>query len=369
MNRISEISVEGIKYGAEDFTDREVLSRFRQRSAYHHQLYLFLHEWFSDSSSLRLHTSGSTGTPKEITAHKTQMLQSAKSTSDFFRLRKGDKALLCLPLDYIAGKMMVVRALYAGLDLYPVPPDGHPLSHTDVAFDFAAMVPLQVYNSLQSNEEKERLSRIRFLIIGGAAIDKTLENELRSLPNAIYATYGMTETLSHIALRKVNGPQASCYYTPFPSVGLSLSTDNRLIVNAPSVAEKTLITNDIAEIREDGSFRIIGRADNIINSGGIKIQIEEVERILQPHIRSRFAITAMPHPKLGEAVILIIESVEDRDYIIETIKQLLPRHQQPILVHISGSIPQTRNGKIDRYEMKELAKKINLSSLTGFYIH
>lgn len=365
---MSQISIEGIIYTPPGFTgDRE--SDFAGLPSFHHQLYLFLKEWFSASPTLRLHTSGSTGVPKEIIVCKVQMLQSAKSTCDFFTLKKEDKALLCLPLEYIAGKMMVVRALYAGLDIYPVEPDGHPLAHTDIPFDFAAMVPLQVHNSLQNEEEKQRLSRIKHLIIGGGAIDQTLEKELKAFPNAIYSTYGMTETLSHIALRRISGAESSSYYTPLPSVGLTLSEDNRLIVDAPLLADKPFITNDIAELRPDSSFRIIGRIDNVINSGGIKIQIEEVEQVLQPHITGNFAITSIPHPKLGEAIILMIEESDDPVYVEKTIRQLLPRHQQPILIHIAGAIPQTGNGKIDRLAMKQLAKKINLSSSTTRYIH
>ncbi|MDY9918423.1 O-succinylbenzoic acid--CoA ligase [Porphyromonadaceae bacterium NLAE-zl-C104] len=365
---MSQISIEGIIYTPADFTGDQI-DDFADKSTFRRQLYLFLKEWFSNSPTLRLHTSGSTGKPKKIVVRKEQMLQSAKSTCGFFGLGKGDRALLCLPLEYIAGKMMVVRALYAGLDIYPVEPCGHPLAHTDIPFDFAAMVPLQVYNSLQTEEEKRRLSRIKHLIIGGGAIDQTLERELKMFPNAIYSTYGMTETLSHIALRRISGAQASSYYTPLPTVGLALSEDNRLIVDAPLVTNEPFITNDIAELRPDSSFRIIGRIDNVINSGGIKIQIEEVEQVLQPHITGNFAITSIPHPKLGEAIILMIEQSDDPGYVEKAIRQLLPRHQQPLLIHIVETIPQTGNGKTDRLAMKQLAKKINLSSPTTGYIH
>lgn len=360
-NNMSQISIEGTIYTPADFAG-EKESGFAGKSSFHRQLYLFLKEWFSPSSTLRLHTSGSTGTPREIIVRKEQMLQSAKSTCDFFELRKGYKALLCLPLEYIAGKMMVVRALYAGLDIYPVKPDGHPLTGTDIGFDFAAMVPLQVYNSLQSTEEKERLSQIKRLIIGGGAIDETLETILKEFPNAIYSTYGMTETLSHIALRRINGIEANDYYIPLPSVALTLSEDNRLIIDAPPITDTPLLTNDIAELRPNGSFRIIGRIDNVMNTGGIKVQIEEVEQVLHPHITGNFAITSIPHPTLGEAIVLLIEKTDDPASLEKMIKQLLPRHRQPRLIHIVETIPQTGNGKTDRAATKQLAKKINLSS-------
>lgn len=355
------IKIEGKIYTPTDFTTEQE-SDFSGKSAFHRQLYLFLREWFNDSPTLDLRTSGSTGTPKEIVVRKRQMLQSAKMTCDFFGLKKGDKALLCLPLDYIAGKMMVIRALYAGLDLYPLEPDGHPLSDTDLAFDFAAMVPLQVHNSLQVEKEKERLSGIKNLIIGGGAIDETLETALKEFPNAIYSTYGMTETLSHIALRRISGTEATPYYTPLPSVNVALSDDNRLIIDAPLLNDTTLLTNDIVELGKERSFRIRGRVDNVINSGGIKVQIEEVEQVLHPHIVGNFAITSIPHPKLGEAIILLIEKMVDPIPVEKMIQQLLPRHQQPRLIHLVEAIPQTGNGKIDRAAVKQLAKKINLSS-------
>ena len=362
------ICIEGIIYTPSDFRgEREV--DFKSKSTFHQQLYQFLREWFSKSATLRLHTSGSTGKPKEITVRKEQMIQSAKSSCDFFGLKKGDKALLCLPLAYIAGKMMVVRALYAGLDIYLIEPGGNPLAQTDIPFDFAAMVPLQVYNSLQTEDERERLSRIKLLIIGGGAIDETLEKKLKSFPNAIYATYGMTETLSHIALRRLSNPEASNYYTPLPSVRLTLSEEKRLIIDAPLVSDKPIVTNDIAELNPDGNFLIKGRIDNIINSGGIKVQIEEVEKMLHPHITGNFAITSLPHPKLGEAIVLVIEGASEPIYLESAIKRILPRYHQPLLIHMVASIPLTGNGKIDRLAMRQLAKKINLSSPTTRYIH
>lgn len=241
------------------------------------------------------------------------MLNSAHITCDFLGLRPGDSALLCMSLDYIAGKMMVVRSIERKLRLFSVKPSGHPLSDesltkmVEMDFDFVAMVPMQVYNTLQVPQERERLSRIKHLIIGGGAIDDALAEELRSLPGAVWSTYGMTETLSHIALRRLNGEEASEWYQPFDSVGVSLNSDGCLVIDAPLVCSEPLVTNDIAEIKQqetsshssDASsslktssphvlFRIKGRKDNVICSGGIKIQIEEVENLLRQHIDAPF---------------------------------------------------------------------------------
>jgi len=353
--RTENIQIEGSFYSKTLFTESEKPD-FADKSLFHQQLYLFLKEWFSDSPTLSIHTSGSTGIPKDIVVRKIQMLQSAKMTCDFFGLGKGDKILLCLPLDYIAGKMIVVRALYAGLDIYPVEPTGHPLTGAAISFDFAAMIPLQVYNTLQIGAERQRLSSVKHLIIGGGAIDETLEKELKDFPNAIYSTYGMTETLSHIALRRISGSEASSHYIPLSGVKLSLSTNKTLVVDAPLVSDTALVTNDIVELHMDGRFRILGRVDNVINTGGVKVQIEEVERNLRSLLRGNFAITCIPHPKLGEAVVLLTEHPIDIEYK-KKIEQLLPRYQQPQHICTVPFIPQTGNGKTDRAATKKLAMK------------
>ena len=260
----------------------------------------FFGEWFSDAPTLSVHTSGSTGEPKVWRVRKEQMMNSARITCEALGLRAGDRALLCMPLDYIAGKMVVVRALVAGLELVVREPSGHPLADIVEPLHFAAMVPLQVYDSLQIEEEEKRLAAVGNLIIGGGAIDRALEERLRAMPNRVYSTYGMTETLSHIALRRLNGPEASAFYHPFPSVRLALSEEQTLVIDAPLVCDELLHTNDVAELRADGSFRILGRRDNIVSSGGIKIQLEQVEEALRPLMPVRFALTSgCPIPSLA----------------------------------------------------------------------
>ena len=275
----------------------------------------FLEEWNNPSPYVHVQTSGSTGAPKPMLVEKQRMLNSARITCDFLGLREGDTALLCMSLDYIAGKMMVVRSIERGLKLISVEPSGHPLATPHSPLDFAAMVPMQVYNSLQVPEEKERLMRIRHLIIGGGAIDDALASALKTFPNHVWSTYGMTETLSHIALRRLNGPEASEWYTPFPSVKVSLNEDSCLVIDAPLVCPSRLVTNDIAELSSGTvpkvKFRILGRKDNVICSGGIKIQIETVERQLRPHLQAPFLITKRPDAKFGEAVVLLTEGTVD----------------------------------------------------------
>ena len=318
----------------------------------------FLEEWHNDSPYVRVQTSGSTGAPKPMLVEKRRMLASARRTNDFLGLKPGDTALLCMSLDYIAGKMMVVRTIERHLQLICVEPSGHPLAliheGQPSCITFAAMVPMQVYNSLQVPEEKERLKQIKHLIIGGGAIDEALADELKAFPNNVWSTYGMTETLSHIALRRLNGEETSDWYTPFPSVEVNLSEDDCLVIDAPEVCEERLVTNDIAELDGDGRFRILGRKDNVICSGGLKIQAEEVERLLHPHLRVPYLITKRPDEKFGEVVVLLTEGdVEAAKTFCESV---LPKYQRPkAYVHVS-EIPLTETGKPARRQAQQLAK-------------
>ena len=332
----------------------------------------FLQERNSPSETLLVHTSGSTGKPKPMWVEKQRMLNSAHITCDFLGLRPGDSALLCMSLDYIAGKMMVVRSIERKLRLFSVKPSGHPLSDesltkmVEMDFDFVAMVPMQVYNTLQVPQERERLSRIKHLIIGGGAIDDALAEELRSLPGAVWSTYGMTETLSHIALRRLNGEEASEWYQPFDSVGVSLNSDGCLVIDAPLVCSEPLVTNDIAEIKQqetsshssDASsslktssphvlFRIKGRKDNVICSGGIKIQIEEVENLLRQHLDAPFLLAKKKDEKFGEIAVLVTES-GDLEGVEAICRQVLPKYWVPRQYLHFDQLPMTETGKPKR---------------------
>ena len=317
----------------------------------------FLAEWNNDSDYVHVQTSGSTGAPKPMLVEKQRMLNSARITCDFLGLREGDTALLCMSLDYIAGKMMVVRALERRLLLITVAPSGHPLADLSPqlsALSFAAMVPMQVYNALQVPAECERLKQIRHLIIGGGAIDDALAAALKSFPHHVWSTYGMTETLSHIALRRLNGPDASDYYTPFPSVKVSLNDESCLVIDAPEVCSERLVTNDIAELSE-GRFRILGRKDNVICSGGIKIQTEQVERQLRPYLSQPFLITKRPDEKFGEVVVLLTEGPVDEARAV--CERILPKYYQPKAYLHVDKIPLTETGKPARKQAEDLAKQ------------
>ena len=321
-------------------------------------LYLFLEKWFDASPVITVHTSGSTGTPKELVVRKDRMMQSARLTCEFLNLQAGDTALLCMNLRYIGAMMVVVRSLVAGLNLIVRPASGHPLSDIEEPLRFAAMVPLQVYNTLRVPEEKERLEQTDILIIGGGAMDDSLEAEISALPTAVYSTYGMTETLSHIALRRLNGDTASKHYYPFPSVELSLSAESTLVIKAPLICGEVLQTNDIACLYPDGSFTIAGRKDNVINSGGIKIQAEEMEKRLRPFIPVPFVVTSVPDPRLGQALTLLIAGQVDVRELESKLQTVLDAYHRPRHIFMTESIPQTENGKIDRAGCRILARQM-----------
>lgn len=318
----------------------------------------FYAEWNNGSDKILVHTSGSTGTPKPMMVQKRRMEASATITCDFLKLNAGDTALLCMPLDYIAGKMVVVRSIVRNLKLISIKPSGHPLQGLTEAPVFAAMIPMQVYNSLKVPEEKELLMQIKHLIIGGGAVDEKMEKELKDFPNAVWSTYGMTETLSHVALRRLNGKEASCWYTPFDSVDVSVNNEGCLVIDAPRVAETRIVTNDIAEIAKDGRhFRILGRKDNVIDSGGIKIQIEEVEAALRKHLAVPYMITKKNDHKFGEIVVMLVES-KDTDNIRNICEAYLPKYWQPKLYVSVEHIPLTQTGKPARNEAIKIAERL-----------
>ena len=321
----------------------------------------FLAQWNDASPTMEVRTSGSTGTPKLIYIEKERMRASARMTCDFLGIKPADTALLCMPLDYIAGKMMVVRALERNLKLLSVEPSGHPLADNTLSnlnesiVHLAAMVPLQVWNTLQVPEERERLCHIKHLIIGGGAIPRELEQELRTLPINVWSSYGMTETLSHIALRRISED----YYSPLPDISLSQDQDDCLIINAPSLCAQTLYTNDIVRFHGKDHFQIIGRRDNTICSGGIKIQIEQVEAWLQSIGIDNIMVTYREDKALGQALVYLTTDEINTDMLRKSVptdtpnsKFWLPRH----IVKVP-TLPLTPTGKPDRATAKQLAEE------------
>lgn len=335
------------------------LPSWREKShGIHAELADFLAAWWGDTPSICLQTSGSTGKPKSIHTTREAMQASAAATCRAFHLQPGNTALLALPMRYIAGQMMVVRALVGGLHLITTAPSSTPLAEIAEEIDFAPLVPMQVAITLAQENGRQQFARVRTILLGGGFVDATLEQQLQELPCRVFASYGMTETLSHIALRAVNGPERSAFYTPLPGVGVSLTGTGTLQLNVPYLGIPELITNDLAEIAPDGSFRILGRVDAVINSGGIKIQAEDIEQEILHRTGLQVLALPLPHPVLGQCVALLWEGPADATPTLREACAALPRYHRPHAIY-HAPLPRTTSGKPARAEAADLLTRLN----------
>ena len=323
----------------------------QQGAAHEVSLSKFLQEWLNNDDFIVTTTSGSTGAPKAIRMPKSAMVYSARKTGEALNLGPETEALLCLSSDYIAGKMMCVRALTLGWHLHVVAPSMEALTEYDSEYDFVAMVPAQAMHSLAA------LDKVGTLLIGGGVVSTQLEEALQSVETAAYVSYGMTETVSHIALRRINGEQASAYYKALPEVTLSLDTRGCLVINAPGIATDPVITNDLVEFKDESQFKWLGRIDNVINSGGIKIYPEQIEAALQDQLDVPFFIAAEPDPVLGQRVVLVVESPTSDGRASGVHKGLfdsLPKYSRPKKIYVVSKFRYTETGKIRRKEVLSL---------------
>ncbi len=316
------------------------------------ELMYFIIDWLSDSNEMMAQTSGSTGQPKKIRLQKKFMGASARMTLEFFGLKAGDKALLCLPVKYIAAKMMVVRAFTGKLDLYCIEPKLYPYSEWTPELDFAAMTPAQVEKLLETEEGISFLNRIRKLLMGGSVISNRLEEELQKLKTQVWHSYGMTETMTHIALRKVNGRDKSKFFIPLPGIELNRNSEGCLQITAPHLGVDDLETHDVVEFSGDGSFRVLGRKDNVINSGGVKLFPEQIEQKLSAFIPADFYIGSQPDSLLGERPMLVIESEIWQEQRIaqlqQQMRQQLDKFEIPGQIIFLKTFDRTESGKIVR---------------------
>lgn len=312
------------------------------------ELTAFLEEWYADTPYMLLQTSGSTGKPQTIRTDKDAMRASARLSCEYFGITRHSTLLLSLPLRYIAGKMLVVRALVSGAELQPVSPCSTPLAGLSHRVDFAALVPMQAATTLRCPDGRQQLKRARRILLGGGFIDPALEQELQTVSSEVFASYGMTETLSHIALRRVNGPDRSPWYTPLSGVSISLSQEGTLCLSAPHLGIEHLETNDLAECRANGQFRILGRRDSVINSGGIKIQAEELEQQLTAATGLTLLVTPAPDAILGQCAALLWEGPAQAEQALRTAISTLPPYYRPRIVHHVDQLPRTATGKLRR---------------------
>lgn len=308
----------------------------------------FLATWLNDEKHIKLTTSGSTGTPKSIYLQKQHMLASAEATASYFNLITASKALLCMPVGFVAGKMMLVRAMQMGWKLDYIEPSQNPLK-ADTIYDFVAMTPYQVHHSL------EDLYKARIVLIGGGAVDSELHKKLQLIPTKAYASYGMTETCSHIALRPINGTQATDVYQATQNVSFTSDSRNCLVIDAPNVHDGILTTNDIVDLKSDTAFIWKGRYDSVINSGGIKIHPEVVEQKLAELITSPFFIAGLTDEVLENKVVLVIEAKVpmEEDLLLKAFN-LLDKYEKPKEIFYLDSFEWTPTGKIKRQASLDL---------------
>ena len=306
----------------------------------------FIEEWHSDALYFEAKTSGSTGQPKVIKIEKSYARASAIATVNFLQLKAGDKALMSLNPQTIGGKMMMVRALIADLDLYCVNPSANPFLELDQDFDFVSLAPIQLAASLDHNPDD--LKNCKNIIVGGGVISTYYAHKLKEHQLTVYQTFGMTETLSHIALRKVGFEPDQTYHT-LPGVTVSSDKNNdTLIIHAPQIGQPELRTNDIVKIESSTSFDWIGRIDFTVNTGGIKVQIEKLEKLIAHKISLPFFIWKQPHLSLGEEIILIIEGEIETEWLTKLFYDFLPRYHRPKKIGSTHLISRTPSDKIRR---------------------
>ena len=304
---------------------------------------IFLTQWLSDSTSIQLQTSGSTGEPKQITADKSKLIASAKATIKFLHLQPQQTALLCLPLQYIGGKMMLIRAMVGGLWIDVASPTATPFAGSK-PYDFSAVTPYQLQHALSD------LHHIGQLLVGGAAVSTKLANAIKGVGAQVYETYGMTETFSHVALKNLSLGATDFYALS----GVSFTVEDEcLVVHAPHLMDKPVMTNDVVKLISNSSFVWLGRADHVINSGGIKLYPEQIEKQLSQLFDVPLMVFGMPDEALGQSLSVVFEGAlpENAEKIIKNSK-LLSRYEKPKHLCVLSQFVR-RNDKLMRHKTLE----------------
>ncbi|WP_405381875.1 AMP-binding protein [Maribacter sp. LLG6340-A2] len=338
-----DFSIHGRLYNKSDLVELSY-SFIKEGEEFEKHIGEFLLDWIDDSQTLFVKTSGSTGRPKTISLKKEHMTNSALATGSSFNLTPKSSVLLCLPATYIAGKMMLVRAIVLGLDIYFVPPTSNPLEGVSRSFGFGAMVPMQVAHSLP------KLHLIKKLIIGGAPISITLRKELLSVSNASFETYGMTETITHIAVKPLNlGAENDLPFSTLPDIEISKDDRGCLVINAPKITDEIVRTNDVIELVSDREFKWLGRIDNVINSGGVKLHPERIENVISKYMNTPFFVTGLPDEELGQKIVLVAENTSKQKIqkIIDSITDF-KKFEKPKAILVCKEFQRTESGKVQR---------------------
>ena len=320
-------------------------------------LFSFLENWHNSSKKITVQTSGSTGSPKIVSIEKKAVINSARATNKHFKLNDSAVYLLCLPTKYIAGKMMLIRSIEANGRIVFSNSFSDPIENLNQHIDFCAMTPFQVSNSL--THSKENFKWIKTLIIGGGIINLELEQALENIPTECYHTFGMTETISHIAIREINSGNKPDIYSCLEHVSIDVNSNNQLIINSKKLNIKNLTSNDVVEIIDATNFKWKGRIDNVINSGGIKYYPEILEKKLQKELNGlNYIIDKIQHSILGEQIILIIENKQNIK-IQKLVFKNFESYEIPKKIFELDDFIYTSNNKINR--LKTRAKAISLN--------
>lgn len=314
------------------------------------EIELFLNEWYGEKNTITTQTSGSTGAPKSIHLSKDHMLVSAKKTIDFLKIEKGSSCYLCLSCDTIAGKMMLVRAIVNEMRIIVGPVSTGTLELLNEKVSLAAIVPMQLQQALMHLPEKLKL--IENTLVGGASVNDSLQEILQQESLTVFQTFGMTETISHVALRKI-GHQQDEYYQGLDGISFSTDEQQRLIIHYPEIGLDNILTNDLVKLQSPSTFIWLGRADFVINTGGIKVLPEIVESKLSNIINRPYIIFGLPDEKLGQKVALLIEG-EPSEPLNSNLEDQLDKYERPKQIIFLEQFVRTESGKINRLETIKL---------------
>lgn len=338
---------------------------FKASSPFEERTLQFCKDWLNGKEEFDQKTSGSTGAPKNIKIYRKQMEISARQTVKALNLKNNDVALVCVDSSYIAGKMMLVRAFEHKLKIVIEEPRSNPLEQVEQPFHFVAMVPLQLQNTLNNPESIKKLENCKAVLVGGAPVSAHLSSMLSLIKTPVYSTYGMTETVSHIALKKLSNPQEK-FYTVIGDTQLKINEKDELVIKGELTHNKELKTNDRIELLSPTTFVWLGRTDNVINSGGVKIQIEQVEASIsllfeRLGLDNRFFLDAMKDETLGQRLVLFIEGHENESpsNLMEKLKMELEKYECPREIIYVSEFDETSTGKIDRRSSIEKGRWAN----------
>lgn len=325
------------------------ISEFRATWAGDPEIPPFLEAWSDEQNIFPALTSGSTGKPTRVLLRKEYAVASALATIEHLDLQAGNNVLLSMPAAYIAGRMMIVRAIVGNFNLLPVPLSSTPQIPSE-SIGLAAFTPHQFYNIVDSHENLNHLN-IQNILLGGAPVSENLIRQIKGFRGRIYETFGMTETYSHVAM-KMRYPVDEDLFTAVGPARFR-ERDNRLIVDAPHLGIDGLETRDVVELEGPKKFRWVGRADFVINSGGIKIFPEMVEKKLIPVIKQPFFITGRPDPEFGQRVVLVIEGAPSgipEKQLMDQMEKVLGKYEKPKSIVWVDTMVYTQTGKINRTE-------------------